>query len=119
MDIININQKFSLFEDRWHPKIIAELNGQYVKLAKLKGEFIWHNHEHEDELFYIVKGNLTIEFKDEIKEFHEGEMLVIPKGVDHRPIALEEVWVMLFEPVDTKHTGDITSELTVTELEKI
>ncbi len=112
MEAVNINQKFSLFNEHWSPKIIGQLNGQDVKLAKVKGEFIWHDHKDEDELFYIIKGTLKIEFRDKIVTINEGEMLIIPKGVEHKPIADEEVWVLLFEPSNIKHTGDIEHELT-------
>lgn len=113
MDKINIAQKFSLFNDHWSPKVIGELNGQQIKLAKVKGEFVWHNHRDEDELFFIVKGQLKIEFKDKTVELSEGEMLIVPKGVEHRPVAEEEVLLMLFEPAATKHTGEVEHELTV------
>ena len=119
MKVINVKDKFSLFDDQWSPKIIGQLNGQDVKLAKLEGEFVWHNHANEDELFYIVKGTLKIEFRDGMKTLNEGEMIVIPKGVDHKPIAEEEVWVMLFEPQAIKHTGEVEHELTVDKFEKI
>jgi len=107
MDVININEKFNLFNDLWSPKIIGQLNGQDVKLAKIKGEFVWHDHKDEDELFYIIKGTLHIEFRDKKVTLNEGEMLVIPKGVEHKPIADEEVWILLFEPSNIKHTGDV------------
>lgn len=113
MKSINIENKLSLFNDKWSPKIIAELNGQQVKLAKIQGEFIWHSHEHEDELFYILKGTLIMEFRDKSITLNKGDMLVIPAGVEHKPIAKEEVHVMLFEPTNTKHTGEIQHELTV------
>lgn len=112
MNRINIKEKLTCFDDHWNPRIIAELNGQQVKLAKLKGEFIWHNHEEEDELFYIIKGILKMEFRDKTVTLNEGDMLVIPKGVDHRPIAKEEVHVMLFEPARTLHTGKAVHPLT-------
>ena len=112
MKSINIENKLSLFHDKWSPKIIAELNGQQVKLAKLHGEFIWHSHEHEDELFYILNGTLIMEFRDKTITLNKGDMLVIPAGVEHKPIATDEVHVMLFEPTDTKHTGEIQHELT-------
>ena len=86
MDVVNIKQKFSLFTEQWSPKIIGQLNGQDVKLAKLEGEFVWHDHKNEDELFYIIKGSLKIEFRDKIVELKEGDMLIIPKGVEHKPI---------------------------------
>ena len=119
MKKVNLNEKFSLFNEHWTPKIIGELNGQEVKLAKLEGEFIWHDHAEEDELFFVVKGILKIEFRDKTIELHPGEMLVVPRGMEHKPIAEEEVWVMLFEPASTKHTGDVQHELTVNKLEKI
>lgn len=112
MDKINIQQKLGLFNDHWSPRIIGELNGQHVKLAKVKGEFVWHDHKDEDELFFIVKGKLKIEFRDKTVELSEGEMLIIPKGVEHKPVADDEVWLMLFEPAATKHTGEVESELT-------
>ncbi len=119
MEAINLKEKFSLFSDHWSPKIIGELNGQQIKLAKVKGEFIWHNHKEEDELFFIVKGKLKIEFAEKTIELNEGEMLIVPRGVEHRPIAEEEVLLMLFEPSNTKHTGDIKHELTVENYERI
>lgn len=119
MESINIHQKLTLFNDTWSPKIIAELNGQQVKLAKLHGEFIWHSHAHEDELFYIIKGVLIMEFRDKTITLKQGDMLVIPAGVEHKPIAEEEVHVMLFEPANTKHTGEIQHELTVTSFDYI
>jgi len=119
MEVVNIKQKFELFKDHWSPKIIGQLNGQDVKIAKLEGEFVWHDHKNEDELFYIVKGKLKIEFKDKMVTLKEGEMLVIPKGVEHKPSAEEEVWVLLFEPSNIKHTGDIEHELTKKYFEKI
>ncbi|MCF6348846.1 MAG: cupin domain-containing protein [Flavobacteriaceae bacterium] len=119
MEVVNINQKFSLFNEHWSPKIIGQLNGQDVKLAKVKGEFVWHDHKNEDELFYIIKGTLKIEFRDKIVTLNEGEMLIIPKGVEHKPIADEEVWVLLFEPSNIKHTGEVKHELTKERYGKI
>lgn len=119
MKSINLNQKFDLFSDHWNPRVIAELNGQQVKIAKVKGEFIWHDHQDEDELFFVIKGTLLMEFRDKTVEIKEGEMIVVPKGVEHKPIANEEVWVMLFEPNQIKHTGKIVSDLTVNEYQKI
>lgn len=109
---VNISDKFSRFSDYWHPRIVGELNGQQVKLAKLKGEFVWHSHDNEDEMFLIIKGTLKMELRDKVLEIKEGEFIVIPKGVEHRPIAEEEVQVMLFEPASTLHTGNVDSELT-------
>ena len=119
MNVINLDQKFSLFQDQWSPKVIAELNGQEVKLAKVQGEFVWHDHEHEDELFFVVKGELIIEFRDRTDVIKAGEMIVVPRGVEHKPIAKEEVWIMLFEPAQIKHTGEVEHELTVKDYDKI
>jgi mannose-6-phosphate isomerase-like protein (cupin superfamily) len=119
MEVVNINQKFSLFTEQWSPKIIGQLNGQDVKLTKLEGEFVWHDHADEDELFYIIKGSLQIEFRESIITLNEGEMLVIPKGVEHKPIAKEEVWVLLFEPSNIKHTGEVQHDLTKDSFDKI
>src|SRR5437868_5433193 len=119
MKAINLNEKFSLFTEHWSPKIIGELNGQEVKIAKVHGEFVWHNHQEEDELFFIIKGQLKIEFKDKTVELNQGELLIVPKGVEHKPIAEEEVWLMLLEPANTKHTGEVKHELTVEKYERI
>jgi len=119
MEVINLDQKFSLFKEQWSPKIIGQLNGQDVKLAKIEGEFVWHDHKNEDELFYIIKGTLQIEFRDQSVTLNEGEMLIIPKGVEHKPIAKEEVWVLLFEPSNIKHTGDVTHKFTKEIFDKI
>lgn len=116
---INLQQKFNLFNDHWSPKIVGDLNGQQVKLAKVKGEFVWHNHAEEDELFFVIKGILAIEFETETITLKEGELLIVPKGVEHRPVAKEEVWLLLFEPASTKHTGDTTSQLTQEILDRI
>ncbi|WP_375580689.1 cupin domain-containing protein [Marivirga tractuosa] len=119
MEKVNLNQKFSLFSEHWSPKIVGELNGQHVKLAKLKGEFVWHKHDEEDELFFVVKGNLKMEYRDRTVEIKENEFLIIPRGVEHKPVAEEEVWVMLFEPASTLNTGDTESEMTKKDLDKI
>ena len=119
MDKINLQQKFSLFNEYWTPKIIGELNEQYVKLAKAKGEFVWHKHDEEDELFMVIKGSLTIKLRDCDIQLTEGELFMVPKGVEHKPVALEEVHVLLFEPKATKHTGDVKSEITVEDQEWI
>ena len=100
-------------------ELLQKLNGQQVKISKVKGEFVWHDHKDEDELFYILKGNLIMEFRDKKVHVNEGEMIVVPKGVEHRPIAEEEVWIMLFEPDKIKHTGEVKSDLTVDSYEKI
>ena len=119
MEKINLAEKFKLFNDHWSPKVVGELNGQHIKLAKVEGEFVWHDHKDEDELFLIIKGKLKIEFRDKTVELNEGEMLIIPKGVEHKPIAEEEVLLMLMEPINIKHTGAVKHELTVEKLEKI
>jgi len=119
LKVVNIQEKFQLFNDQWSPKIIGQLNGQDVKIAKVQGEFVWHDHKGEDEMFFIIKGKLKIEFRDKTLELNEGEMLIIPKGVEHKPIAEEEVWLMLFEPANTKHTGEVVHEKTVDKFEFI
>ena len=119
MKPINISEKLNLFNEHWTPKKIGELNGQQLLLAKIKGEFIWHEHENEDELFFIIKGSLIIEFRDKTVELNEGEILIIPKGIEHKPIAKEEVYVLLFEPLAIKHTGNVVSNLTVETFETI
>lgn len=116
MEKINLVQKLTLFSECWSPKIIAELNGQQVKLAKLQGEFIWHHHEAEDELFLVVKGLLTMRFRDREVELGEGEMIVVPAGVEHQPFAKEEVHVLLFEPASTLNTGNIRNDRTLAKL---
>jgi mannose-6-phosphate isomerase-like protein (cupin superfamily) len=117
VDKINLNEKFGRFDAHWQPKIVAELNGQYVKLAKLQGEFVWHHHAQEDELFLVVQGRLTIQFHDGVVTLGPGEMIVVPGGVEHRPVADEEVWVMLLEPKSTLNTGNVASERTVEDPE--
>jgi mannose-6-phosphate isomerase-like protein (cupin superfamily) len=116
---INLAEKFALFADHWHPRIVAELNGQYVKLVKLTGEFIWHHHASEDELFLVVQGQLTIQFRSGDVQLGPGEMIVIPAGVEHRPVADEEVYVMLLEPKTTLNTGTERNERTVEQPEWI
>lgn len=113
MKPINVKEKFGLFNEQWTPKIIAELNGQQVKLAKLQGEFVWHHHANEDELFLVIKGALRMQFRDRIVTVREGEMIMVPRSVEHNPVAEEETWVMLFEPAATKHTGNVQHERTV------
>lgn len=119
MNVINLAEKLSRFSDHWNPRIVGELNGQQVKLTKLLGEFVWHDHADEDELFLVLKGRLRMEFRDRTVEVGEGEMIIVTRGVEHRPVADEEVHVMLFEPASTKHTGDVESELTKHVLERI
>lgn len=116
---VNINSKLKTFNEYWTPKIVGELNNQFVKIAKFKGEFVMHKHEQEDELFYVIDGKLFIELIDKTLELNPGEFVVIPKGVEHKPYAPEEVSVMLFEPASTLNTGNTKNELTVTDLDKI
>ena len=113
MEKINLLNAFAGFSGHWQPRIAAELNGQHVKLVKFSGEFVWHRHEHEDELFFVVRGSFRMEFRDRAVELAEGELLVVPRGVEHRPVAAAEVWVILFEPAATVNTGDNPGEKTV------
>jgi len=115
----NLAHKFSLFQDYWSPKVAGELNDSYIKLAKLKGEFVWHHHEAEDELFLVVKGKLLIKLRDQDIWLEEGEFVIIPRGVEHLPIAKEEAQVLLLEPKSTLNTGNVQSERTVANLERI
>ena len=117
MKKINISQKLAQFKDHWNPRIIGELNQQHVKLAKLKGEFIWHKHDDEDEMFLVLKGTLKIEFRDRTETIQENEIIIVPKGVEHKPIAEQEVSIMLFEPATTINTGDLDNERTRKNLE--
>lgn len=116
---VNLAQKFGLFSDHWSPKVVGELNDSEVKLAKLKGEFIWHHHEHEDELFLVLKGVLTIKLRDRDIVLEPGEFAIIPRGVEHKPVAAEEVHVLLLEPKGTLNTGNVTGDRTVANPEKI
>lgn len=119
MEKINLAEKFSLFSDHWNPRVIGELNGQHIKLVKFKGPFTWHHHEQEDEMFYVVKGSFVMELRDKTIELKEGDMLIVPKGVEHRPNAAEEVWVMLFEPAGTLNTGNLENNFTKKHIEPI
>ena len=119
MSKINLLEKFELFSEYWSPKITGELNGQQVKLVKFKGEFVFHQHEKEDELFLVVKGSFKMEYRDRMVVLSEGEMVIVPKGVEHKPVAEEEVWVLLFEPATTLNTGNVLNEKTKTELQTI
>ena len=119
MKKINISQKLAQFNDHWNPRIIGELNKQHVKLAKIKGEFIWHKHDDEDEMFLVLKGTLKIEFRDRTETIQENEIIIVPKGVEHKPIAEEEVSIMLFEPATTINTGDLENERTRKNLESL
>ena len=118
MSPINILEKFAAIKEYWHPYLIGELNENYLKLAKVKDEFVWHKHDHEDELFIIYKGTLIMDFRDKTVEVKTGEVLLVPKGVEHRPRTNgEDVYVMLVEPKQTKHTGELVTEKTVTHLD--
>jgi mannose-6-phosphate isomerase-like protein (cupin superfamily) len=136
MNKINLAQKFSQIHEYWKPYIAGELNGQLVKLDKLKGEFVWHHHENEDEMFLVVKGRFRIEFCDDagqggqnhadrsvratrVVSLEEGEFIVVPRGVEHKPVADEECWILLFEPASTLKTGDLENEFTLRDLEKV
>ena len=116
---VNLQQKFSLISDYWNPRIAGELNGQYVKLVKFQGDFIWHHHEEEDELFLVVKGKLRMELRDRVVDVEASEFIIIPRGVEHRPCADEEVEVVLFEPASTLNTGNQVNERTRTHLDNI
>ncbi len=119
MEKINIPEKLALINDYWHPRIVGELNGQHVKLVKFQGEFVWHKHDHEDEMFYVLKGAFTMEFRDKKIELQQNEFLIVPKGVEHRPVAKNEVSIMLFEPATTLNTGDTKGLMTKEILERI
>jgi mannose-6-phosphate isomerase-like protein (cupin superfamily) len=120
MEKINLAEKLSTFSDYFNPRIAGELNGQQVKLVKFKGEFVWHQHDHEDELFYVVKGSFDMHLRDKIITVNTGEFLIMPRGVEHKPVATKEVEIMLFEPATTLNTGNITdSDLTRSALKKI
>jgi mannose-6-phosphate isomerase-like protein (cupin superfamily) len=124
MDVINIQQKFDLFTDRWSPKRIGELNGQQVILAKIEGEFVFHKHDDEDELFMVMKGQLSLELRGSDEEtttvvVNPGEFFIVPRGVEHKPTATEETHLLLFEPLSTQHTGDVQADITVESYEEI
>jgi mannose-6-phosphate isomerase-like protein (cupin superfamily) len=119
MQVVNLAEKFAQFSDYYNPRIIGELNGQQIKAAKVKGDFIWHHHENEDELFLVVKGKLTMDFRDKTVDIHPGEFIIVPRGVEHRPRADEETEMLLFEPDSTLNTGNTVNELTRDKLEKI
>lgn len=119
MNKLNLSEKLSLFSDHWNPRIVAELNGQQVKLAKFRGEFVWHKHDNEDELFYVLEGSFTMQFRDRNVELNKGDMIVVPKGVEHRPVAEQEVSIMLFEPASTLNTGNTKGDKTREKLDWI
>ncbi len=113
MQKVNFSDKFTQFNEHWSPRIVGELNGQYVKLAKVEGEFVWHKHDNEDELFMVVKGKLFLDFRDKTIELNPGEFFIVPRGVEHRPRTEDEVHLVLFEPKATLNTGEIENERTV------
>lgn len=116
---VNLAEKLALFEEQWSPRIVGELNGQQVKVVKVQGEFVWHHHDHEDELFLVLRGRLRMQLRDKELVLEEGEMVVIPRGVEHRPVADEEAHILLFEPAGTLNTGNVQNERTVETLEVI
>lgn len=119
MEKINICSKYEEFDKYWSPHSIAELNGQQVIIAKVKGDFVWHSHKDEDELFHVIKGKLKMQYRDRSVEVLPGEIIIVPKGVEHCPSAEEETWILLFEPISTKHTGSIVTEITKNMYPKI
>ncbi|HUU86026.1 MAG TPA: cupin domain-containing protein [Phycisphaerae bacterium] len=119
MDKVNLAEKFGLFEEHWRPKIVGELNGQQVKLVKVLGAFDWHHHENEDELFLVVKGEMRVELRDKAVALGEGEFLVVPRGVEHRPVAQREAHVLMFEPAGTLNTGNVRTDKTVERPERL
>jgi mannose-6-phosphate isomerase-like protein (cupin superfamily) len=119
MEAVNISQKFAEFSDYWNPKIVGELNGQHVRVVKLHGEFMWHHHDDEDELFLVMKGKLLMRLRDREMWVNEGEFIIIPKGVEHLPVAEEEVHVILLEPATTLNTGNVENQRTVKRPERI
>jgi len=116
---VNLAEKLSLFQDHWNPRVVGDLNGQQVRLVKFQGEFVWHQHEQEDEMFLAIKGSFQMEFRDRTIRLTEGEFIIVPRGVEHRPVASEEVQVLLFEPASVVNTGNVQNERTVLELSKI
>lgn len=119
MQKVNLAEKYALFTEHWSPKIAGELNGQQVKLVKFQGEFVFHHHKLEDELFYVVKGSFDMHFTHKVVTINEGEFIIVPRGIEHKPVAKEEVQVMLFEPASTLNTGHTENEKTVKDLESI
>ena len=119
INTVNLAEKFASFSDHWNPRVVGELNGQSVKLAKLQGDFVMHKHEMEDEMFMVTEGHLQIELEDKMLDIKQGEFVIIPRGVNHRPIAKEEVKLMLFEPSETLNTGNVKNKMTRDKLDKI
>jgi mannose-6-phosphate isomerase-like protein (cupin superfamily) len=119
MDKVNLRQKLTQFTEQWSPKIVGELNGQMVKLVKFQGEFVWHHHDHEDEMFLVVHGRFRMDFRDRAVWIEEGEFIIVPRGMEHRPVAEEEAHVLLFEPASTLNTGNVQNERTVRQLQTL
>lgn len=119
MQAVNLNEKFSLFNEIWTPKLVGELNGQHIKLAKIKGEFVWHKHDDADEMFLVVKGSIIIEMRDNTITLSEGEFFIVPRGVEHKPIAEEEAHILLFEPAGTLNTGNVDDDRKVNNPQRI
>lgn len=119
MNKVNLLKKFEQINEYWSPKIAGELNGQMVKLVKFKGEFVWHKHDNEDELFWVIKGNFRMDLRDQPLIIEEGEFIIIPRGIEHKPVAENEVWVVLFEPATTLNTGNVINEMTIEKLQSI
>jgi len=119
MEVVNLADKFSRFQDRWSPKIVGEVNDAYVKLVKLKGEFVWHHHDAEDELFLVITGALRMRFRDRELTIRPGEFVIVPRGVEHLPVADQETAVLLFEPKATLNTGNVRNERTVADLDRL
>jgi mannose-6-phosphate isomerase-like protein (cupin superfamily) len=119
VDKVNLQEKLALFSDHWTPRVVGELNGQHVKVVKFQGEFVWHDHADEDELFLVLRGSFRIDFRDKSVTLSEGDFIIVPRGVEHRPVAEHEVEVMLFEPAQIRHTGQVESDLTVHQYERI
>ena len=119
MNKVNISEKFSQFSDHFHPRIIGELNGQHVKAVKALGEFMWHHHDNEDEMFLVVRGTLKMEFRDKVVEVYPGEFIIVPRGVEHKPVADDEVHIILFEPASTLNTGNVENKMTHKQLDTI
>lgn len=116
---VNLEEKLALFDERWSPRIVGELNGQHVKLAKLEGEFVWHHHQNEDELFLVLRGTLELQLRDETVTLEPGEFYIVPRGVEHRPVAHGEVHVLLLEPASTLNTGNVENDRTIKDLDRI
>lgn len=119
MKTVNIAQKFSQFHEQWSPKIVGEINDSYVKAVRFQGEFVWHHHDHEDEMFLVVQGRMRMKFRDHEELVSPGEFIIVPRGVEHMPVAEEETQVLLFEPKSTLNTGNVTNERTLPQLERI